>query len=495
MKALTMKNNWFKFLLIAPLLLAAKAASADPQLTSWFTANEGVYARVYTTTNTRASGTSVTTWTGQSLPLYADVAEVSYSSSWVYMKFTDTASYVMGPWLNPQGGQFMFWPTNQHGISKFPRNPTVPGSSKSFVPAGYAGNYVNGVAIFNALDGKAWNGSALVSGAHTLPTYYWHRNAPVGEGFNFDYALGHQNPSGVYHTHQNPIALRYQLGDHVDYSSSTKNYSEGTNTVTKHSPILGWAYDGYPIYGPYGYSVSNNAASGVRRMVSGYIQRDGSNGTDSVANNLSTIPAWYARFRQNHFGGSYSTTASAARPSVNSTYPLGTFAEDYSYLGDCTNPSTSQPYKQGTDFDLDSYNGRWCVTPDYPSGTYAYFIANDSSGNAVYPYVFGYEMNGTCTGNTISSITESVTTNYVGGANAPLKISKPTIANSIVTLTWSATEGGTYRVDVSSNLTLWTAKVTNIAAVLNQGTTNFAKANTNQFFRVIRTGLATYDPN
>ena len=27
---------------------------------------------------------------------------------------------------------------------------------------------------------------------------------------------------------------------------------------------------------------------------------------------------------------------------------------------------------------IDTYNGRWCVTPDYPSGTYAYFIATNS---------------------------------------------------------------------------------------------------------------------
>src|SRR5439155_26641275 len=157
---------------------------------------------------------------------------------------------------------------------------------------------------FNSLDGQAWNGSSIsMQAPHTQPTYYWHRNAPVAESFNFDYALGHQPPTGIYHTHQNPIALRYQLGDHVDYNSSTKNYSESTNSVAKHSPIIGWAHDGFPIYGPYGYSSASNSVSGIRRMVSGYAQRDGNNGTDSVATNLSIIPAWYARFRQAHFGG------------------------------------------------------------------------------------------------------------------------------------------------------------------------------------------------
>jgi hypothetical protein len=482
------------FITAAIFLAWLHSALADPQLTSWFTLNSGEYARVYTTTNTRASGSSVTTWAGQNLPAYADVAEVSYSASWVYVKYTGLASHIMGPWLNPQGGQFMFWPTNQHGISRFPRIPTIPTGNKTTVPAGYCGIYVNGVAIFNALDGKAWDGSALVMGPHTQLTYYWHRNAPIGEGFNFDYALGHQPPTSIYHTHQNPIALRYQLGDHIDYNSFTKNYSESTNAVSKHSPIIGWAFDGLPIYGPYGYSVSNNPASGVRRMVAGYVVRDGNNGTDSVAFNLSTIPLWYARFRQK-LGASYSTNATTARPSVNSTYPLGTFAEDWSYLGDLINPTNNQPYQQGTDFDLDQYNSRWCVTPEFPKGTNAYFVANDSSGNGTYPYLFGYEYYANAPGGTVTTISESVTTNFTGGANTALTLANPAITNSTVTLTWTATEGGSYRVDATGTLSTWTTNASGISAVLNRGSSTTSKVATNQFFRIARTSLASYDPN
>ena len=38
---------------------------------------------------------------------------------------------------------------------------------------------------------------------------------------------------------------------------------------------------------------------------------------------------------------------------------------------------------------LDQYNGRFTVTPDYPSGTYAYFVTLDASGSAIYPYIIG----------------------------------------------------------------------------------------------------------
>ena len=115
----------------------------------------------------------------------------------------------------------------------------------------------------------------------------------------------------------------------------------------QHSPIIGWAYDGNPIYGPYGYA---NASSGnVTRMTSGYTE----------------------------------DTTSANRPPVT-IYPSGFFVEDYTFTGTGS---------------LDVHNGRFCVTPDYPHGVYAYFttINNivDSSGpfknyrRPVFPYLVG----------------------------------------------------------------------------------------------------------
>lgn len=487
-----------KILFVAALCVCGLRSFANPQLTSWLTEYSGQYARIYTTSANRSSGTSVTTWGNQSLPAYSDIGLVGNSSDWVYVRAADLPSYVVGPWLTPQGTTGQFSPTNQHVINRFPLFPSEQSGTKTISGTGYSGLYVNGVAVFNFTDGKAWNptNNTIVSGPHNMPTYYWHRNAPAGEGYNFDYALGHQNPSGVYHTHEEPIALRYQLGDHVDYDSSTKNYSESTNTVIQHSPILGWAYDGYPIYGPYGYSISNNASSGVRRMVSGYVIRNGQNGTDNLTNNLSVIPAWYARFRQAHFGESYSTNSPQARPSPNGTNYLGTFAEDYSYYGDLINPATEQPYIMGTNtFDLDEYNGRWCVTPDYPNGTYAYFVDIDSNGTPAYPYVIAYEYYGTASGGSVSSISQTIITDFVGNADSALVMSSPVISNNVVILTWSATEGGTYSIAHSGNLSTWTTNLTGVAAVLNTGTTNQAVVSTNQFFRVQRTSLATYDPD
>ncbi len=271
--------------------------------------------------------------------------EVSYSANWVYVKYTGLPSYAIGPWFQPDGvtpGTIM--PATQSVIRRFPRTPTVPAATaKSSTAAGTSGIFVNGVHIFINLDGQAWNGSAIVGGAqHTNGTYYWHRVAPVAESYNFDYSLAHSNPAGAFHNHQNPIALRYQLGDHVDYNSSTKNYSENAAAVTAHSPILGYAHDGYPIYGPYGYSTATNAGSCLRRMVSGYVKRNGgTTGVDTVTSSTTTMPAWYLRYRTNHALGGTTNPVSVARSANTTTYPIGTFAQDYSYLGDLIKTGTT----------------------------------------------------------------------------------------------------------------------------------------------------------
>ncbi len=486
------------------LLAMAAAALADPQLTSWETARSSTYSRVYQTTTDRTDGVSVTTWglgssTTQSQPVYADIQMIAYSGSYVYLNFSGLASYIMGPWLNPQGGQFMFWPENQQALHSIPRSPTAkPSTDKDTTSSGISGVWVNGVAIFNALDGHVWDGSSINGSAQTNSTSaYWFRNAPIGEGFNFDGANGHQPPTAIYHTHENPLGVRYQLGDHVTYNSSTKLYSESNSTPTTHSPILGWADDGYPVYGPYGYSNATDPASGVRRMVSGYVERDGSNGADNVADNLNVIPAWYARFRQK-LTGTYSVTATTSRPSVSGSFSIGYFAQDYDYMGDLIKSGTTY-YQQGVDFDLDEYNGRYCVTPDYPNGTYAYFVSIDGSGNSVYPYTFGYEFYGAATGGSVNSIPAGATTYFQGGANLEESMSTPSVNTSsgTVTLTWTSIEGGTYELDESPDLSNWSPLSTSISAAGNSTTTSgtdsgAALTNPKRFYRVTRTALATY---
>lgn len=107
---------------------------------------------------------------------------------------------------------------------------------------------------------------------------------------------------------------------------------------TIHSKIIGWAYDGCPIYGPDAYTFTDGTG-GVRRMRSSYRLKT------SFANN---------------------------RPP---TYDTKFFVDDYEYV-------------EGLG-DLDEYNGRFCVTPEFPEGIYAYFCTMDKDRNPVFPYFIG----------------------------------------------------------------------------------------------------------
>ncbi len=467
------------------LAFASVVFAADPRTNSWLTSISGKYARIYTTDANKTNGISATTWstgsTAQSTVTYAGVQEVYSSSNWVYLRSSGMGYHVMGPWyLNAaHTSAFPAYPTNQHTLYKIPRTPVVP-VTKTQNKGGAIGYFVDGVAMFNSWDAQIWNGTADANSTGGN-SGYWNRDAYVNEGATFDPGNAHQPGSGQYHYHANPPALRYFLGDHVDYNSVTKAYTESTNTPTKHSPIIGWVADGYPIYGPYGYSVSNDASSGIRRMVSGYVPRNGAYGTSNLTlNGRSTIPQWAVK--------TYGVASNIlAGPAVSSAYPLGHYMEDNDYLGDLG-------YSPGTNtFDLDVYNGRWCVTPEFPDGTYAYFTSIAADGTPTFPYNIGFQYYGSPTGAAATSISETVATNYIGGPNATPFLNSPTAKNNVVTLSWSATEGGTYMVQSTTNLTTWITNSTTVTAVLNAASYTNNSTDNYRFYRVARTALATYD--
>src|SRR5205823_3858274 len=273
---------------LGSLMLGAgcfSVCASDPQIDSWFTTYSGKYARIYATDADKNSGNAVSTWSrgsiNQSIPAYCGIYLVAYSPTWVYFRSTGLASHIMGPWYLNAAHTMLFpgVPKNTATLYRIPRSPTVP-ATKTLTGLGAIGYFVDGVAMFDTRDAFYWNGSSEASGSGN-----WNRDAWVNESVTFDPGQAHQPGDGTHHYHANPIALRYLVGDHVDYNSATKTYSESTNAPSKHSPIVAWVRDGYPLYGPYGYANATNPASGVRRMVSGYVLRNGQSGTQ----NLTTV--------------------------------------------------------------------------------------------------------------------------------------------------------------------------------------------------------------
>jgi YHYH protein len=389
----------------------------------------------------------------------------------------------MGPWYGnaARTRNFPNFPANENVLYRLPRTPTIP-AVKTRTHGGPIGYGVDGVALFDFSDAFSYSTSV---GEDSRPMgnfrgdRVWNRDATINEGMTFDPALAHQ-AGPTYHYHANMPALRHLLGDHVDFDAHTKTYVENKTPATRHSPIVGWMADGHPVYGPYGYASSTDSKSAVRRMISGYIKRDGAHGTTNLAaTGRTTLPKW-ATTAQNRAAD---LPANVHGPAVNATYVLGHYLEDYDYLGDLGKT-------HGADFDLDACNGRFCVTPEFPGGTYAYFVSIESEGAPKFPYLIGRWFHGNPAGGSVRAISENVTDYVRTGPNTALAVKATPAANGGA-LTWNSVEGATYKIESSADSTTWT---TLAPAVTSAGaTTSYTATNPAKNFRVTLSALATYD--
>jgi arylsulfatase A-like enzyme len=464
-----------------------------PVETSWQKVTGAEYARIYRTQAAALAGNSVTTWEPggmvqngtQATPVYAGVESVRVSGNWVYVKGSALPHYTMGPWyfdaLKTQ--IFVNYPNKWDMLARIPRSP-VPAVTRSNTNFGPIAIWVNSAIIHNQLDAFYWNGAADVDTGAT-GRESWTRNARYAEGLTFDPAGAHQPFTGESHHHINPMALRYELGDHVNYSAASHIYTEAS-TPPLHSPILGWSFDGYPIYGPYGFATANDAGSGVRRMVSGYVMRDGSFGTTNLnSTGRTTLPQWA-------LDAGHATTPNG--PGVNANQPLGWYLQDFDHLAD-------RGYTQGVDFDLDRYNGRWCVTPEFPDGTYAYFVTIAADNSPAYPYIIGRQYYGVKQGGNygaastvgFAAVDSPNVTIYQGGELASLAVKALSKSGGQVTLTWSSVEGGRYTVEQSADLSGWSNAVTNVPGAAFSTPQTVGAIDPKSFYRVRRDSVDPHD--
>jgi hypothetical protein len=433
----------------------------------------------------------------------------------------------MGPWFTGGGGLFGFWPLARDYQVRLTRTP-ASAVTKTRHPGGMIGMMVNGVAIYDLGDAFSFNQTNAtaptattvlgVDGMGAAGDGWWSRDALAVEVVTFDPGYAHQpGNNGQYHYHAEPKALRHQLGDNMtatyNASRNTYTYTEtdpsGTVTPLHHSPILGWCFDGYPIYGPYGHANPTNPASPITRMRSGFVLRNGQQGTQDLrVTGRVSLAKWAAEvFGVANPGGTNpvplaatqygpATTYTTTGPGGTTTYTLGRYAGDYDYLGDLGQT-------QGVGFDLDQYNGRFCVTPDFPGGTYAYFVTIDTNGNPAFPYMLGKQYFGTPNAANGATVPAGAVELFNGGPNTRESMSLLSVqpASGTVTIAWTSVEGGTYKVEASPTLASnsWVTVNAAVAATPNATrTTNTdagaALAHPQRFYRVSRTSLAPYDP-
>lgn len=152
----------------------------------------------------------------------------------------------------------------------------------------------------------------------------WHIEAigPRGGLLGIDFTNGHVQPSGGYHYHAVPEGL-------IETLIGKK--------VPEHPVLIGWAADGLPIYGPWGYADANDSASPIKKLLPSWQLKSGER------TSLPDGP-----------GGRYD----------------GTYEEDHEFVEDSG--------------DLDRLNGRFGITPEFPQGTY-YYVVTDS-----FPFISRY---------------------------------------------------------------------------------------------------------
>lgn len=286
-----------QFLLALMLLYAGYAgaqAVTDPMITKWW----------FNTTNNKYNN------------ILTDVEAVYYTTSIVYVKTSGVPNYY-------KDGVSHNNAKDLQAVWSLPRTQT-PASSGPSVPGGQMGIMYDGSVFFHPGDAQSYNNAGV-----------WNRLAYYFEGVDMDPYNGHSTPDQMYHHHFDNLALH-------DWDS------------TKHSPIVAYSFDGYPVYGPFGYA-NTDGTGGITRMKTSYSTK------------------------------TYTTRTNG--PAVNTQYPIGCFIEDWQYTAGSGH--------------LDDHNGRFCKTPEYPNGTYAYFTTVDASLKPVYPYFIGPTFYGNLqTGNT-----------------------------------------------------------------------------------------------
>jgi len=192
-------------------------------------------------------------------------------------------------------------------------NPSASSDGCTMAPErGAIAFAVNGVAIYGPEDGPGGDAVAGQEGAYEEDRQH------VWLGL----CHGHSGPGGEFHYHADGNCMHW----HPEGEQTWLNYSmESSRTVTEHSPIVGFALDGYPIYGFVGWGDDGE----VVEMTSSYRLKDGETGYNGI--------------------------------------------DDYEYVAGMG--------------DLDACNGQWGPTPDYPEGIYHYHSTwYNGEGGIGFPY-------------------------------------------------------------------------------------------------------------
>jgi len=249
---------------------------------------------------------------------------LSTSNGNVYVESSGILNY------EPPPGRFEPQPYSVNLPDQFVAGPVPMPRGDSLANGGLIAIAVNGIPVINPNSGKTENG--------------WHYNEV------FDGKYDYENP-GKYD----------ERGGYQYYVIPPKILGQTEFTPGIHSPIIGWALDGLPIYGPYGYANYN------------------ADGSIADSNTVKIKSPFILRSDRNYAGS----------PGGD---PTGLFVEDYKvdhalsgtsgYAGVRNNQS--QP-ELGRNFAV-----RYGVTPESPDTPRWFYVqCEDDDGKPMFPYACG----------------------------------------------------------------------------------------------------------
>jgi hypothetical protein len=253
------------------------------------------------------------------------------------------------------GAGYGYWPpgpacpTNQNRTACFPLIP-APTSADCPTGMGSIGMWVNGTAIFNWADGFSY-----------LNQNVWHNDANHLEHYDVDICPGH-SANGNYHHHGHPECLQHELSD----------------VGAGHSPVYGFAADGYPVYGPW---VAPDTLA-----VSCWKPRDYDNPTSPTGCGVAGARSCLLVDQSNPSLGT--TPAAQPGPRTDATVTSlsgntfvatsGFYLEDYYYDAACSAQGLAA---------LDEHNGH-----DHDGLGYHYHVTISDNGDGTYNKTFPYHI-------------------------------------------------------------------------------------------------------
>lgn len=300
----------------------------------------------------------------------ADVNTVAYDDDYVYIRTSGIPSHDIGTASDPNPAKA----GDLDATYRISLNPTEETGEKTATGLSSIGIMVNGVSFYNQSDGTTWEAAtnALTGqvggggpggggpGAEDT-TSAWTTNALWSRADGLDEAGGHSSPEfgstnpngsilGLYHYHQTPYGLMEQI--------------DPDNSGDMGSPIVGYAFDGYAVVGPFAYEEQSDGSLVAVQMTSSYGLED-NRGDDG--------------------------------PTIED-YELGSFLEDFVYF-----EGTGTLNEFNMAFIKFDEEGRAVLTDETDvEGDWAYFLTQDVidaisgndtdiDGSVAYPYIVGPE--------------------------------------------------------------------------------------------------------